>query len=61
MKVLENSSNYIEIELNNKIYLISYTTNVAVYDKIKKTIKATKQFYSRTTSKHINTFIKKYS
>lgn len=61
MKILENKSNYIEIQLNNKIYLISYTTSVATYDTIKKTFKIAKKFYSMTTSKHINTFIKKYS
>lgn len=61
MKVIENTSNYIEIELNNKIYLISYTTKVAIYNKSTKVIKTTKRFYSKTTSKHINKFINKYS
>lgn len=61
MEVLENKSNYIEIKLKDNIYLISYTTNVAKYNTIKKTFQVAKKFYSKTTSKHINEFIKKYS
>lgn len=56
MKILKNESNYIELEDSKYIYLISYTTCVCKLNKNTKILYQDKQYYSRTTSKHINTF-----
>lgn len=56
MKVLKNESNYIELEDSKFIYLISYTTCVAKINKDTKVLYQNKHYYSRTTSKHINSF-----
>lgn len=56
MKVLKNNSNYIELEDNKFIYLISYTTCVCKLKKNGNILYQDKQYYSRTTSKHITEF-----
>lgn len=60
MKVLKNESNYIELEDSKFIYLISYTTCVCKLNKDTKILYQCKEFYSKTTSKHINMFKSKY-
>ena len=56
MKVLKNNSNYIELEDNKFIYLISYTTCVCKLKKDSNILYQDRQYYSRTTNKHINEF-----
>lgn len=56
MKILKNESNYIELEDSKFIYLISYTTCVCKLNKDTKVLYQDKEYYSRTTSKHINMF-----
>lgn len=56
MKVLTNESNYIELESNKFIYLVSYTTCVCKLKKDNKVLYQCKKYYSKTTSKHINNF-----
>ena len=56
MKILKNESNYIELEDSKYIYLISYTTCVCKLNKDSKTLYQDKEYYSRTTSKHISNF-----
>ena len=56
MKVLKNNSNYIELEDSKFIYLISYTTCVCKLNKDTKVLYQDKEYYSKTTSKHINEF-----
>lgn len=60
MKVLTNESNYIELEDSKFIYLVSYTTCVCKLKKDTKTLYQAKTFYSKTTSKHINSFKNKH-
>lgn len=56
MRVLKNESNYIELDDNKFIYLISYKTCVCKLNKDTKVLYQDKNFYSQTTSKHINKF-----
>lgn len=56
MKVIKNESNYIELENSKYIYLISYTTCGCKLDKDTRILYQTKQYYSKTTLKHINKF-----
>lgn len=60
MKVLTNESNYIELEHNGFIYLISYTTCVCKLKKDTKVLYQTNKYYSKTTSKHIDNFKNKH-
>lgn len=60
MKVIKNESNYIELEDSKFIYLISYTTCVCKLNKDTKVLYQTKQYYSRTTLKHITNFKNTY-
>lgn len=59
MRLLENGSNYVVVEDNNKLILFSYTTHVATYNKETNTF-TINGYWSRTTSKHVNTFEKNY-
>lgn len=56
MKVIKNESNYIELENSKFIYLISYKACVCKLNKDTKVLYQNKKYYSRTTSKHINSF-----
>ena len=56
MKVLKNESNYIELEDSKYIYLISYTTCVCKLNKETKVLYQDKEYYSKTTLKHITSF-----
>lgn len=60
MKILKNESNYIELEDSRYIYLISYTTCVCKLKKDTKILYQCKKYYSKTTSKHINSFKNKH-
>ena len=59
MKLVENKSNYVVMVDNNKLLLFSYTTHVATYNKETNTF-TINGYWSRTTSKHINTFERDY-
>lgn len=61
MKVLTNESNYIELEDSKFIYLISYTTCVCKLNKDTKVLYQINKYYSKTTSKHINSFKNKHT
>lgn len=61
MKVIKNESNYIELEDSRFIYLVSYTTCVCKLNKDTKVLYQSNKYYSRTTSKHINSFKDKHT
>ena len=58
MKLKSIAKNQTEVTVNNFTILFSYETPVAFLN-IEKAGK-TNQFYSQTTTKHINTFFKRY-
>lgn len=60
MKILKNESNYIELEDSRFIYLISYTTCVCKLSKDTNILYQNKEYYSKTTSRHINSFKNKH-
>jgi hypothetical protein len=60
MKLKQIASNMTELHLDNgTIVLFSYETPVAVYYEPCQPIERTKIIYSRTTTKHINKWIKR--
>lgn len=50
----------IVIESPKMLVLFSYTTPVAFYDKVNQKVYQTLVKHSRTTSRHINLFFKKF-
>ena len=56
--ILNDSNNRaIVIESDNAIYLQSYDTLILKFDKVTKTLVKLWNGYSKTTQKHINTFL----
>lgn len=55
MNIKQIGKNQLEISIGNKILLQSYNTIVAA--KINGICYKTEQYYSKTTSKHINIFL----
>ena len=60
MTILKNESNYIELEDSKYIYLVSYKTCVCKLNKDTKVLYQNKEYYSKTTSKHITNFKNKH-
>ena len=56
MEIRKNEKNQVYIKKRDAIILVSYTTIIAVYIPSKKTIFKSDKFYSRTTSKHYNSW-----
>lgn len=60
MNIRYNGNNQVYINGAKKILLCSYTTIIAYWDRQKDIIVKTDKFYSVTSSKHFNQFIKFY-
>ena len=58
MKIKNTGSNTTEVHLQGLILLISYETPVAWYDDTCNVCWVTEKKWSRTTSRHINKFVK---
>ena len=54
-------ANQFIIEFGNYTAFQSYSTLIAVYDHENDTLYQDENFYSRTTSKYLNMFIKEFS
>lgn len=53
-------ANQFILEFGNYTAFQSYTTLIAVYDNKNDTLYQDENFYSRTTSKYLNIFIREY-
>lgn len=53
-----NKANCFELQLNDYYVLISYSTPVAYFDRQKNLFFKTNKFFSKTTSRHINEWLK---
>lgn len=60
MKLLNNQRNFVEIDTDKYIILISYQTCVAYINRASGYGFRTEKKWSVTTSKHINKFFKKW-
>ena len=60
MNIRYNGNNQVYINGAKKILCCSYTTIIAYWDRQKDIIVKTDKFYSVTSSKHFNQFIKFY-
>ncbi len=60
MKLNPIGSNMTEIRLSTKTILFSYKTPVAMYDSDNVTWYKTNKYWSATTSRHINKWLKQW-
>jgi hypothetical protein len=61
MNLKPRSKNATELVLNKYRILYSYSTPVVAINRETKKVMVTNQFYSSTTSKHINAYLKETS